>query len=159
MSPGKLVGGILNAASSWTWAKAGYGRRMVFLFADAVLVLETNLAGKPLGVDELDLGDEAIVAMPSHARAMAELDSRNALLWVRDIRTARLTGRRKYGLFCLELRTRDNREFTFYWGAKFACRTVSEDGAFPVPDHPEQVALADLRTVFGALLSDETAAK
>jgi hypothetical protein len=129
---------------------------MVFLFADAVLVLETNLAGKPLGVDGLDLDDEMIVALPAHACEMAELDSRNALLWVREIRAARLSGRRKYGLFCLELRTQDDGDFTFYWRAKHAWRTVEQDGAFPVPDHAERVAVEDLRRVFGTLLVDET---
>lgn len=93
LQPGRLVAGIINSASSRVWADSGYGRRMVFLFEDAVLVLETNRAGKPLGIDQLELDDEAIVAMPLQARELAALDSRNVLLWVKDARLARLTGR------------------------------------------------------------------
>lgn len=156
VQPGRLVAGILNSAASRFWAKEGYGRRMVFLFQDAVLILETDRAGKPLGADRLELNDEAIVAMPLHARDMAALDSRNALVWIRDIASARLSGRRKYGLYCLELHLRNGREFTFHWRAKHAWRTVVEQYAFPIPDHPEEVAVRDLQAVFGALLADET---
>jgi hypothetical protein len=157
--PGRLVAGILNSASSRYWAKEGYGRRAVFLFQDAVLVLETNRAGKPLGMDQMNLGaDDAIVEMPLHAREMAELDSRNALFWVRDVRSVQLSGRRKHGLFCLDLRLADGREFSFHWMAKKTWHTIEESYAFPIPDHAERVAVKDLRTVFGSLLVDNSLA-
>jgi hypothetical protein len=153
---GPLVGAIIPAASSWRWAKSGFGRRLVFVFESAFLVLETNIGGKPLGVDSLDLGDEYIVAMPEHAQRLVTLDPRNALIETSEIETARLSGDRKRGLYQLDLRTLDRRDFSFYWKAEVNYRKVQEDGALPVADRPKETALADLRSVLGTVLIDET---
>ena len=126
------------------------------LFTKALLILETDWSGKPIGAAALKIDDEDIAVLPKHAHALQGLDPRNALIPVREIASARLSGRRKRGLFCLELRTRDGRDFAFYWASKLTYRKLEEDGGLPQPKRPTQADLNDLRAVLGPVLADET---
>ncbi|MGH3260437.1 MAG: hypothetical protein ACRDNS_00425 [Trebonia sp.] len=67
-----------------------------------------------MGFRKLHADDEAATAefFPMHAHELEALDPRNALMSVDDIEIARLSGRRRRSLLCLELRTCDGREFS-----------------------------------------------
>jgi hypothetical protein len=157
-SPGEFVGAVMCAASGWQWAAAGYGRRWLVLFDRALLILETDLRGRPLGFKCLHADDDAATAefLPTHARALEALDPRNALVPVNDIEVARLSGRRRRSLLCLELQTRDGREFSMYWRASLTYMKLPVDGAVPKPKRMIDAALADLRSVLGGIIDDRT---
>jgi hypothetical protein len=157
-SPGELVGAVMCAASGWQWAAAGYGRRWLVLFDRALLILETDLRGRPLGLKSLLADGDAATAefLPAYARALEALDPRNAFVPVDDIEAARLSGRRRRSLLCLELQTRGGRDFSAYWRASLTYKKLPVDGAVPKPKLMIDVARADLRSVLGGILDDRT---
>jgi hypothetical protein len=152
---GPLIGGVLNASSSLSWATQGYGRRMVFFFEEGMLVLETNLRGKPSGdKDQLRaLGETWFQDLSDHIDEFAALDPRNLVIPAREVAHTRLSSPKK-AVLRLDLTLGSGETETFLFSPRQTYRRMAPDGGLPIPKDAYKAAVADIEKVFGSRLSE-----
>jgi hypothetical protein len=158
---GALVGAVFNASSSWYWASLGKGRSALFLFEGGLLAMETNLRGSPLGGEERlrRFGDMDLAEAGDHVDDLAALDSRNLVMPVEEVESARLSSRRPLlslaRVVCLEVRLRGGRRHTSFWVPRSRYYRMRPDGALARPRGAYDAAVADMERVFGSRLTEE----
>jgi hypothetical protein len=157
---GPFVGMIRPVSSSKFWAGQGFGRRWLLLFERGLLVLETNLPGRPLGSRRWlgamgEAADSPVEELGRRVAELAELDSRNMLIRVEEVSAAHLITRRRWGVWALRLSLREGLQTSLFWSSPWRTyATLAADGSLEAPRRAPYALAADLRQILGPRLAN-----
>jgi hypothetical protein len=124
------------------------------LFERGFVVLETTLAGSPLGSDDWAGVDAPISDLGRRVQELVDLDARNALVSIDEVSSAHLTAPRFVGSWVLRLSLRGAREMCFFWRRPLRTYArLSDDGTLETPRRrPAEALQRDLQRILGARL-------